>query len=57
MNEKKQIIMNDLIINNVNDNHEKVKEYFNFICVEKIKAQYGTINFDINIQKFYFLNK
>ena len=57
MNEKKQIIMNDLIINNVNDNQEKIKEYLNFICFEKIKDQYETINFDINIWKFYVSNK
>ena len=57
MNENKQIIMNSLITTNVNDNQEKIKEYLTFICDEKTKDQYESINFNINIWKFYVLNK
>ena len=57
MNERKQIIMNDLITTNVNDNQEKIKEYLTYISDEKTKDQYETINFNINIWKFYVLNK
>ena len=57
MNERKQIIMNDLITTNVNDNQEKIKEYLTYISDEKTKDQYETINFNINIWKFYVMNK
>ena len=49
--------MNDLITTNVNDNQEKIKEYLTYISDEKTKDQYETINFNINIWKFYVLNK
>ena len=56
MTENKQIIINDFIVQNVNDNQEKIKEYYTQIASRKIKDSYETIFFDINIWKFYILN-
>ena len=56
MTETKQIIINDFIVQNVNDNQEKIKEYYTQIASRKIKDSYETIFFDINIWKFYILN-
>lgn len=54
--EKKQIIIKDFIIQNINDNQEKIKEYLSFIVSKKLKDQYETIIFNIDVWKFYVIN-
>jgi hypothetical protein len=56
MNERKQIKIKNFIEPSINDNPEKIKEYFSFIVSEKLKDQYETIFFDINIWNFYIFN-
>ena len=54
--EKKQIIIKDFIIQNINDNQEGIKEYLSFIVSRKLKDQYETIFFNVDIWKFYIIN-
>ena len=54
--EKNHIVVKYFINQNVNDNQEKIKEYFSDIVSRKLKDQYETIYFDIDIWKFYITN-
>ena len=56
MNQRKQIMIKNFIEQSVNDNLEKIKEYLSFIVSEKLKDQYETVCFDINIWNFYIFN-
>ena len=56
INERKLIIINQFIEPSVNDNPDKIKEYLSYIVSEKLKDQYETISFDINIWIFYISN-
>ena len=55
--ENKQIIITEFITQNINDDTEKIKEYYSFIVSQKIKHQYETILFNIDIWNFYIFNK
>ena len=55
--ESKQIIMTDFITQNNNDDTEKIKEYYSFIVSRKLKDQYETILFSIDIWNYYIFNK
>ena len=57
MNERRQIIINDFIEPSINDNPEKIKEYLSYIVSEKLKDQYETVFFNINIWNFYIFNR
>jgi FtsZ-binding cell division protein ZapB len=57
MKEKKSINISDFIVQNLNDNKDKLKECLNFIISEKLKDQYETILFHINIWNYYVFNK
>ena len=56
MNERKQIVINDFIKPSVNDNPDKIKEYLSYIVSEKLKDQYQTVFFNIDIWNFYIFN-
>ena len=57
MNEKKHIIISNYIEQNKNNDIEKIKEYLNFIITQKLKDQYETILFDVNIWNYYVFNQ
>ena len=54
--EKKQIIMTEFITQNNNEDPEKIKEYYSFIVSQKLKDQYETIYFSIDIWNYYIFN-
>ena len=54
--EKKQIIMTEFVTQNNNEDTEKIKEYYSFIVSQKIKDQYETILFSIDIWNYYIFN-
>ena len=56
MNERKAIIISDFIIQNLNDNQDKIKDNLCFIISQKLKDQYETIFFHINIWNYYVFN-
>jgi hypothetical protein len=55
--EKKQIIMTEFITQNNNEDPEKIKEYYSFIVSQKLKDQYETILFNIDIWNYYIFNR
>ena len=54
--EKKQIIMNEFIKQKIKDDPEKIKGYFSFIVSRKLKDNYETILFNIEIWNYYVFN-
>ena len=57
MNEQKHIIISNYIEQNKNNDIEKIKENLNFIISQKLKDQYETILFDVNIWNYYIFNQ
>ena len=56
VNEKKQIIMTEFITQTNRDDPEKIKGYYSFIVSRKLKDQYETILFKIDIWNYYIFN-
>ena len=56
-NEIKSINAFDYIVPNENDNIDAIKEYLDYIITRKLKANYETIFFKIDIWLFYINNK
>ena len=57
MIEKKYINVINYITNDASDNFEDIKKNFDFIIYRKLKANYETLLFKIEIWLFYILNK
>jgi len=55
--ERKQIIMTEFITQKKSDDPEKIKELYSFIVSEKLKDQYETIHFSIDIWNYYIFNQ
>ena len=56
LNERKSIIIGDYITQTLNDDIEKVKEYYDFIVSRKLSDRYEAIFFNSNIWNFYIFN-
>ena len=56
LNERKSIMIGDFITPTLNDDIEKIKEYYNFIVSRKLSDRYEAIFFSPNIWNFYVFN-
>lgn len=56
LNERKSIIIGDYITQTLNDDIEKVKEYYNYIVSRKLGDRYESFFFNSSIWNFYVFN-